>query len=168
MTIPFASVSSLEAADLEEDIGPSASLKDFERFLLSRLPSQNYPTLIVVNGVFGNVRTRSVPAQQKPYRTLAEVAATSQAVFELGPRQGTLVGFYFPRAFAGLNAPGFHLHFISDELDAGGHVLELELKTGHLTLQSLTSMQLILPGMESSFAISDLEPAQPAAKIQGE
>jgi acetolactate decarboxylase len=34
----------------------------------------------------------------------------------------------------GVNAAGYHLHFVSSEQTAGGHVLELKLKQGILRM----------------------------------
>jgi acetolactate decarboxylase len=166
--VPFACVSVPDDPDIGEDVGASASKDDFQTFILSRLESLNYPALIIVEGDFDMMKTRSVPAQQKPYPPLAQVVADGQVVFELGAQKGTLVGFYFPSAFAVLNAAGFHFHFLNDAREAGGHILDMSLKKGHLRIQTLTSMQLILPPKDSAFAQSDLEPATPVAKVQGE
>ena len=37
---------------------------------------------------------------------------------------GSVVGFYTPVFFEGLNVVGYHLHFISDDRQTGGHILE--------------------------------------------
>jgi acetolactate decarboxylase len=37
-----------------------------------------------------------------------------------------VVGFYLPGYMSGLNMPGYHLHFISDDRKSGGHILDLE------------------------------------------
>ncbi len=166
--IPFACVSVLDDADVNEEIGAAASKAELEKLLKAKLPSLNYPSLIVIEGEFDMMTTRSVPAQQKPYPTLAEVVAEGQKVFELGAQKGTIVAFYCPSSFAGLNAPGFHFHFLNEARDAGGHVLDLALKSGTLQIQTLTSYQLILPPLESAFAGSDLEPTEAPAKVQGE
>jgi len=166
--IPFACVSVLDEPDVSGDIGPCASKDEFQSVILSRLQSLNYPALIVVEGDFDMMKTRSVPAQQKPYPTLAQVVADGQVVFELGAQKGTLVGFYFPPAFAGLNAAGFHFHFLNDAREAGGHILGMSLKKGRMLIQTLTSTQLILPPTDSVFAQAYLEPGTPVAKVQGE
>jgi acetolactate decarboxylase len=64
-----------------------------------------------------------MPRQTKPYRPLGEVAKT-QPVFEFHDVRGALVGFRFPDYARGLNVPGYHLHFISDDRATGGHVLD--------------------------------------------
>ena len=166
--VPFASVSILNEPDLSFDLGSIASKAELEKLILSKLESPNYPVLIVINARLDSIKTRSVPAQKKPYNPLAEVCATQQQVFDLGAQEGTIVGFYCPEYMAGFNAPGFHLHFLNDLHDAGGHVLELAIKDGRARLQYLTGVQTILPGLDSAFAASDIGSAVPARKVQGE
>ena len=67
---------------------------------------------------------RSVPRQEPPYRPLAEVVR-DQHVFELRDVTGTMVGFRFPDFAEGLEVSGYHLHFITADLDRGGHVLAM-------------------------------------------
>lgn len=75
-----------------------------------------------VRGTFTSVVTRSVPAQAEPYPTLATVVAT-QTLFDLGSRRAVLVGFRTGPDLAGTGAPGLHLHGITADRTAGGHVI---------------------------------------------
>ncbi len=75
-----------------------------------------------VRGTFSDLVTRSVPAQTTPYLPLAEVVA-KQTAFQLGSRKAVLVGFRTGADFAGIGAPGLHLHGITSDKKAGGHVL---------------------------------------------
>ena len=75
-----------------------------------------------VRGTFTNLVTRSVPAQTEPYPTLATVVAT-QTLFNLGSRRAVLVGFRTGPDLAGTGAPGLHLHGITADRTAGGHVI---------------------------------------------
>jgi acetolactate decarboxylase len=79
---------------------------------------------IKITGEFGYIKTRSVPMQHKPYPPLSEIVKT-QPVFEGKNIKGTIVGFRFPSFAAGINPPGYHIHFISDDISLGGHVLEV-------------------------------------------
>jgi acetolactate decarboxylase len=86
----------------------------------------NNPDVFVavkISGTFGYIKTRSVPKQSKPYRPLSEIAKT-QPVFEGRKIKGTMVGFRSPLYAAGINPPGYHMHFISEDVTFGGHVLE--------------------------------------------
>lgn len=75
-----------------------------------------------VRGTFADLVTRSVPAQAIPYLPLADVVA-KQTVFPLGSRRAVLVGFRTGADFAGIGAPGLHLHGLTADKTAGGHVL---------------------------------------------
>lgn len=97
-----------------------------------------------VDGRFDLVRARSVPRQKPPYRRLAEVAA-EQHVFELVDRIGTLVGFVFPDYAGGLEVPGHHLHFITDDRCRGGHVLACRVRWGRLRLDPSSDLHVELP-----------------------
>ena len=66
---------------------------------------------------------RSVKRQEPPYQPLADVAK-SQSVWTHGEVSGTLVGIRCPPWVKGLNVPGYHWHFLSDDRKIGGHVLD--------------------------------------------
>ena len=86
-----------------------------------------------VEGVFVQVRVRSVPAQKKPYPPLDE-AVKGQQVSELKDVRGTLVGFRFPPAAGGMNVPGYHFHFLTADRSRGGHVLAFTLREGAVSV----------------------------------
>ncbi|HQQ25802.1 MAG TPA: acetolactate decarboxylase, partial [Methanomassiliicoccales archaeon] len=68
---------------------------------------------------------RSVPGQQEPYPPLVDVVA-NQTTLRLENVRGTMIGFYISEGLGDLNAPGFHMHFLSEDLSYGGHVLDVE------------------------------------------
>jgi acetolactate decarboxylase len=45
----------------------------------------------------------------------------------------------------GINAPGWHLHFISDDRTKGGHVFDLELREGTASLMKIDRIEIQLP-----------------------
>lgn len=75
-----------------------------------------------VRGTFTDLVTRSVPRQAEPYKPLSEIVAT-QTVFSLGQRRAVLVGFRNGADYAGIGAPGLHVHAVTADRTAGGHVL---------------------------------------------
>ena len=111
------------------------------------LPTTNLPYAVRVTGKFAFVKTRSVPPQSKPYPPLAEVAKT-QPVFEFTNRAGVLIGYRLPEYLSGVNMPGYHLHFLSAEKDAGGHLLEFTLAEGTVEVDVSSSLRLELPETE--------------------
>lgn len=75
-----------------------------------------------LHGRFPQLTTRSVPRQSTPYPPLSEVVA-QQVEFDLDRSNATLVGFWQGPSMAGVGAPGLHLHGLTTDRDAGGHVL---------------------------------------------
>ncbi|MCI5168100.1 MAG: acetolactate decarboxylase [Candidatus Electrothrix sp. GM3_4] len=69
---------------------------------------------------------------------------------------GTLVGFRCPLYVKGLNVPGDHFHFISDDYSQGGHVLSFELLEGNGELDLLNKYFLRLPVNSEGFNQIDL------------
>jgi len=110
----------------------------------SLMGSPNYFYAIRLDGQFDSVHTRSVPAQQRPYKKLVEVSK-EQAEFNLQKTNGDLIGFYCPAFTKGINVPGYHVHFLSNDKSAGGHVLGFQLKSGMLKLDRITKFEMLLP-----------------------
>lgn len=135
-------------------IRPGAGLTAVETRLDKEMPNRNLFYAIRIDGTFKTMRTRSVPAQERPFPRLKDIAAT-QPVFDLRNVTGTLVGFRCPPFVAGVNVPGYHLHFLSQDGAKGGHVLGFELVTGTAQVDELDRFVLQLPGTED-FAAVDL------------
>lgn len=151
---PFAAMVAF-APETNVKLGEVKDFAAFQAICGEHLGSVNHMHAIRISGTFRHVHTRSVPAQKKPYPTLSEITA-NQNEFHLRDVKGTLVGFYTPKYLSGLQVPGYHLHFITSDLTAGGHVLNFEMEEGHLALEAITSLQIILPDEDSAFAESDL------------
>jgi acetolactate decarboxylase len=108
------------------------------------LPPDTSTCAIRVDGAFESVRARSVPRQEPPYRSLDEVAR-EQHVFDFEDVEGSLVGFRFPDHAAGIELPGFHLHFITADRTRGGHVLEARARWARIELDPASSLEVELP-----------------------
>lgn len=120
---PFAVVTRFEPTIGAELAGPH----DQEALLAgidALVPDGAASCAIRVDGRFELVRARSVPRQRQPYRPLTEVVA-DQRVFELRDVVGTMVGFRFPAYAEGIEVSGYHLHFIDEARERGGHVFGL-------------------------------------------
>ena len=129
-TTPFVNVATVDfGAPLFQGSfnGNYAALKTY---ISSKLPDPTRPYAIRIHGSFRSVKTRSVPRQTKPYKKLIAVVKNGQVVFELQHVRGTVVGFCFPASFKGLNIVGFHLHFLTADRSAGGHVLGIQPYAG--------------------------------------
>jgi acetolactate decarboxylase len=152
---PFACVTPF-VPDYRASITTPADMQALERLIDAAVPEQNRFCAFRVHGYFKHVRTRSVPAQTKPYRPLSEVTR-NQPVFEIDEVRGTVIGFRSPPFVKGVNVPGYHMHFLADDLSSGGHVLAFQLTRGTLAMDTLHDwMHVYLPEGSNAFATTDL------------
>ena len=98
-----------------------------------------------IDGLFREANVRSVYAQDEPYRRLVDVMADDQTFFDYENVEGTLVGLYCPSYMSGLNAVGWHMHFISRDKTKGGHVLDISITDAILTIDSADAFEMRLP-----------------------
>jgi acetolactate decarboxylase len=122
LTTPFATVTYFEN-DFTITTAEPMNFSAFTVAMTDALPTQNMVYAVSFHGTLPSVTVRAIPAQQKPYPTLSEAAA-NQSVYTYSNATGSVVGFYTPVFFEGLNVVGYHLHFISDDRQTGGHILE--------------------------------------------
>lgn len=127
-TTPFAAATFFDP-DMRMAIHEPMNLTDFGRYLEAELPSENLFYAIRLDGTFTRAVTRSVPLQEKPYPRLADVTA-NQTVFTFDNVTGTAVGFWTPALAEGINVPGYHLHLITADRTAGGHLLDMTIPEG--------------------------------------
>ncbi len=144
--VPFAAVCSFKP-ELQFPV-QWANFKEVETFINQQVQNPNVFLAVEITGKFKHIKVRSVPVQQKPYPPLAEIAKR-QPVFEMNDVNGTIVGFRTPVFAKGLNVPGCHLHFISDNFSFGGHILEFELEEGNCIIDRCNKFLLILPQDDS-------------------
>ena len=149
METPFAAVTFFES-DMQKDVPGDTTYDGFQTFLDGLLPTANIFYAIRVDGVFDYMKTRSVPGQEKPYPPLVEVTA-NQPEFEFSNVAGTLVGFRCPDYVSGINVPGYHVHFLTEDRTAGGHVLDFTISAADVNVDYSTSFHMILPEDGSDF-----------------
>lgn len=106
--------------------------------------NQNYFYAIKISGNFQKMNTRSPKKQEKPYPPLLEVLE-NQNIFHYKNTQGTIVGFFSPYYAQGLGVGGFHLHYISNDLKAGGHIFDFEILNGLIEISKPLNYSLKLP-----------------------
>ncbi len=130
------------------------SLEDLCQAIDQALPSPNLFYAVRIDGDFAYLKTRSVPVQHRPYPKLVEVVK-QQSVFQFNQVRGTVLGFRCPAFVKGVNVPGWHLHFIDQARDAGGHVLGLKVVDPHVQIAVASRFVMVLP-QEGEFMHSDL------------
>jgi len=125
----------------------------FPDYLESKFPTKNIIYAIKIKGNFDYIKTRSVPGQNKPYPKLVEVTK-NQSTFEFHKANGTIIGFWLPVYMNGINVPGYHFHFITDDRTAGGHVLEYIIGNSSIEIDYTSDFLLELPETEDFYKVN--------------
>jgi acetolactate decarboxylase len=96
-----------------------------------------------VRGTFTQLETRSVPKQVQPWPSLATVIS-QQTQFNLDGNKAVLVGFRQGSDFLGVGQPGLHLHGLTPDRRAGGHVLSCTAGNDvQLSVQRASSVSIV-------------------------
>jgi len=148
---PFAVVTHFQPAK-EINLATVATLAELEALLDSSLSNKNAFYAIRIQGNFAAMTTRAIDPQVRPYKPLAEVTKT-QSVFQLGSTSGQLIGFRSPAFVKGFNVPGYHWHYLSDDVSRGGHVLSLQLTAGEAKIATISTVELKVPDTEGFIAV---------------
>lgn len=119
-------------------------MKGLAAKLTAALDSANTPVAVMIHGHFPALTVRAPRPKSPPYPSLAE-ALQDEVVWPLEDQTGTMAGFWFPAWLGGINAPVWHLHFLSDDHSRGGHVLDLTTGEGEVALDPSPRLTIILP-----------------------
>jgi len=139
---PFSCVSFYRPATHDE-LDRELDYEAFLEWLTGLLPSPNIFYAIRIDGEFSRVRAHSVPRQAN-YRPMAEVEA-EQRSFSFENIQGTLAGIYTPDFMSSLSFPGHHLHFLSSDLQSGGHLVSCTPRRARARIQLIHRLELNMP-----------------------
>jgi acetolactate decarboxylase len=140
---PFAVVTHFEATISAQLDGPLALAALHAR--IDELAPPHAPVIAVrIDGEFAALSLRSVEKQSPPYKPLREVVA-HQTEWSVPQATGTLLGFRFPDATAGVEVPGYHLHFLSADHAIGGHVMDITLVSGTVAIDPCDELHVELP-----------------------
>lgn len=142
ITLPFTAVTFFDA-DLTKDLGEIQNYDALKTELDQLITKKDRFYAIKIDGVFGTIKTRSVPKQEKPYPILSEVTK-NQPVFDYENVKGSLVGFWCPEYIGSVNAVGYHLHFISENHTQGGHLLDVSFSNASVTLDETRFFEMEL------------------------
>ncbi len=151
MKTPFAVVTYFEP-DQTMTIAQPMNCEQLKTYLDGLLPTRNIPYALKIAGDFSYIKTRSVPAQTKPYPPLLDVL-TDQPEFEFEPTSGVIVGFRLPDYMDGANAPGYHFHFINEARTAGGHLLACQVQAVTVEIDYTNEWHTVLPEDDAFYAV---------------
>lgn len=140
---PFAVVTAF-SADVEQQQSSPLTYAAIQQQLDAMAAGMGDVVAVRVDGRFTDLELRSVHEQKPPYSPLSEVVE-HQTRWSVAAATGTLLGFRFPDMTAGVEVPGYHLHFLSDDRQVGGHVLSVTLQSGSLAVETCDSLHVELP-----------------------
>ena len=144
-TVPFSNVTFFDS-DIKETLSDIENV-DALKAALDNIVDQNGRNMfyfVRIDGDFEKMNVRSELKQEKPYKSLDKALATDQREFNYDNAKGTVVGLYCPDYMGGLNTPGWHFHFISDDKAKGGHILDLSFKSAEAQLDKTPEFDMTL------------------------
>ena len=144
--IPFSNVTFFEK-DFAVKLKDIADKNSLETYLNKFVHKHGYNSFyfIKIPATFNSILIRSEAGQKKPYPTLVESLQATQQEKTFENVNGTIVGLYCPPYMGGLNSTGWHFHFISEDKTFGGHVLNLNIKSGKAEFDKTDNFNMILP-----------------------
>jgi acetolactate decarboxylase len=149
---PFAVVTRF-APQIDVEVGPLETFAALQARCDSSRKSGNIFYAFRLDGRFSSIRTRAVNPSQNGAHLVD--AAKSQSEFHFSNIDGTLVGLWSPGFSSAFSVAGYHFHFISEDRQHGGHLLDCAAGKLQLRMEALTDFHLALPETES-FLKADL------------
>lgn len=132
-------------ADTVFYVNNATEQKDLLEIIANRLPNKNAMYAVKITGDFSNVKTRAFPpVKEEPFPVLSTILDRQQ-FFEHQNTTGTFVGYHLPEYLNGIQASGFHLHFLSTDKKQGGHVLGFTGNNLKIEIAELKSFELETP-----------------------
>lgn len=153
----------------------SGFIKDGRRFAIEEMPDieaikqeltlkieedfgLNSVHIAQIDGFFDIIHARAGAPYRSQNVSLKSILSKTQKDFTFERLEGTLVCVYYPDYMDGINAAGWHLHFISKDRKLGGHVFQVSMRYGECQLQKMDRIEIQLP-KEAAFDTYSLKNA---------
>lgn len=133
---------------------------ELKRRIESYYDGQNLFRSIKIKGNFSKMHVRMIP-KSAPNIKFADVA-TRQPEYTCENISGTIVGIWTPEMFHGVSVAGYHLHFISDDLTFGGHIMDFTITEGIVEVGPVDQLDQRFPVQDrkylfATFNVDDLK-----------
>ena len=145
--VPFSAVCGMQGSR-SFDLGEYQSVDSLKSELNNLIEEEfglNSMHVARIDGEFSFVDARSESAHRSIHVTLKAVLEKTQRAFCFKDIKGSLICVYFPDYMDGINAAGWHLHFVSDDRKYGGHVFDISMVRGKCILDKINTIELRLP-----------------------
>ncbi len=130
------------------EIPKTVQFDSLRSIINQHLPTLNQFYAIKITGNFSYMKCGGLSRQEKPYTDGLDVLIPQRPVFERENFAGTMVGFYCPEFIGNINVAGYHFHFISEDKQFGGHVMEFAGQNLTVAVDPLLDYHFSLPGTE--------------------
>lgn len=147
MGVPFASVEFLNG-DREFNIDFANGIDELKTILNNRIEEEfglNSMHLARIDSYFEFISARSESQFVSQHIELKKALSKTQKDFKFNNINGTIVALYYPDYMDGINAPGWHFHFVSDDRKYGGHVFDLSLSNAKVNIDKISNIEIKLP-----------------------
>lgn len=145
--VPFSSVT-MFSEDKSCELGSIDSIDKLKTQLDLRIEEDfglNSMHIVRIDGSFKRVCARSESGYRAHHVTLKDALSETQRDFYFDDINGTLVCVYYPDYMDGINASGWHLHFVSEDRKSGGHVFDISMENGTAHFDKITNIEIALP-----------------------
>jgi acetolactate decarboxylase len=169
--VPFCAVSYMDTQneiDLE-NIGSIDKLKRLLDISIDEAFALNSMHVVRVDGFFNKVMARSEEGLKSRHIELKKILENNQQDFSFENIRGSLVCVYFPDYMDGINASGWHLHFVSEDKTRGGHVFDIDLKHGKASFSRISTIEIKFPATAEfdTYALKEASDSDIKAVEQG-
>ena len=100
---------------------------------------------VKIDGEFAKVDARSESGTRAHHLTLKDALSVTQKAFIFENITGSLICVHYPDYMDGINAAGWHMHFLSDDKKSGGHVFDVEITSGNADFCRITNLEIKIP-----------------------
>lgn len=145
--VPFAAVCPFQS-QRQEELGKMETIEQLKQWLTLRIEEDfglNSMYAVRIDGEFSKVDARSESGTKAHHVTLKDALSVTQKAFLFENVKGSLVCVYYPDYMDGINAAGWHLHFLSEDKMHGGHVFDISLTQGSAAFCRITSVEVQIP-----------------------
>ncbi len=145
--VPFCAVSFMQDDEVFE-FEKTNGIEEIKTVLNNKIDERfelNSMHVVRIDANFTKVMARSETGRTSHHVELKSLLENNQQDFCFENIEGSLVCLYFPDYMDGINAAGWHLHFVSKDRTKGGHVFDVCFEKANATLSTITTIEIKLP-----------------------
>ena len=145
--VPFGCAANF-TCDRELDISGIGNMDELKELLTLKIEEDfglNSMYIVRIDGSFPKVFARSERGYRSQHVELKEMLSHTQRDFVFENIRGTLVCVYYPDYMDGINAAGWHVHFLSGDHSRGGHVFDIQVAESKAQLCRISHIEIQIP-----------------------